>query len=151
ISVKKVYACERITRQQRSQDRQQRHDASPRNQSYVMMSQMHLKASKGSRQAVQRKCALQGVEPNSLKSSVASLAQRGQITGRKPNKYLGLPVISAGGAIPKALSLRRPSSLNHSLVHGGESTSSSNACWWPARFNARRTRFLMTSVAGQPQ
>ena len=41
-----------------------------------------------------------GVEPNSLIISVSSLAQRGQATGVNPNRRLGLPTASAGGAIP---------------------------------------------------
>ena len=45
---------------------------------------MHLKYSKGSRQARQRCSALQGVEPNSLTISVSSERQRGQASGRVP-------------------------------------------------------------------
>jgi hypothetical protein len=62
---------------------------------------MHLKYSKGSRQARQRCNALQGVEPNSLMHSVFVEWQRGQATGRPPRMTSRMDVADfSGGAIP---------------------------------------------------
>ena len=66
-----------------------------------IIAQMHLKYSKGSRQARQRCSALHGVEPNSLMHSVSVEWQRGQATGRLPrNTPAGTRRIARGGTMP---------------------------------------------------
>src|SRR5690606_13835065 len=114
-------------------------------------SQWHLKWSKGSRQLVHRYRALQGVEPNSLTRVVSRDPQRGQaMLSSDRSSRLGLETDCAGGAMPYSRSLRRPSSVIQSLVHGGDSTSLTSTRSKPASRSACPTLARMTSVAGQP-
>ncbi len=55
-----------------------------------------------------------------------------------------------GGAIPYSRSLRRPSALIQSVLHGGASTIRTSASAKPPSASARRTSSAITRVAGQP-
>ena len=86
--------------------------------------QMHLKYSKGSRQARQRCSALQGVEPNSLMHSVSREWQRGQRTRPIAAQHVahGSIRIAPAARCRKLSSLRRPRAVIQSLLHAGDST-----------------------------
>src|SRR5512139_650397 len=111
---------------------------------------MVLKWSKGSRQALHTHNDLQAVDPNRLNSRVSGDPHSGQRIDRVSGT--GAPGSRAvGGATPYSSSLRRPSSLIQSVVHAGESTSSTVTSWYPSPASASITSARIASIAGQPE
>src|ERR1700677_3948742 len=112
---------------------------------------MHLKYSKGSRQARQRCSPLDGVEPNSLMNSGSIEWQRGQPMGRSlRNTSLRDESDCRGGTMPWVSSLLRPSSVIQSLLQAGATPSVPANAPTPAFLNASSTERRITAVAGQP-
>src|ERR1035441_9858336 len=111
---------------------------------------MHLKYSKGSRQARQRCRALQGVEPNSLTHSVSVEWQRGQPTRRSRRNMSRMEEECSGGTMPYINSLRRPSAVIQSLLQAGDSTEVTVNPPTSAALKAAATDCRITSVAGHP-
>ena len=98
---------------------------------------------------MQRHCALHGVEPKRLTSTVSVEPQRGHSTTSVPrNEGDGAP--RGGGAMPYALSCSRPRSLIQSVVQAGESCVSIATSANPPASYAARTIISIATVAGQP-
>src|SRR5690606_22347604 len=94
-----------------------------------------LNESNGSRHSRHAYSALHEVEPNRDTSWVRSDPQRGHLTARV-TPIGPAAAVPDGGAMPNSVSLRRPTSLIQSVVHGGESTSSTRTSSNPAAVNA---------------
>src|ERR1043166_9504955 len=99
---------------------------------------MHLNCSNGCRQLRHWRSDLQGVEPNSLRSSVSGESQCGHC-------------VEPGGAMPAALSFCFVSSLSQSVVHGGEKEGCTSTFGNP--FSRRKETMFsrIVYVAGQPK
>jgi hypothetical protein len=112
------------------------------------------KWSNGSRQPRHRHIALHDVEPKRVSSSVSAEPHCGHATcstGRRPSgTSTGPSARDAGGAIPYASSLRRPSSVIQSVVQAGDSTVRSSTSSHPCRARAARTSASISCMAGQP-
>ena len=116
--------------------------------------QMALNSSKGSRHALQRRRALQAVEPKwaiSVVSVDAAVWARDDVTaqGHGDRAVRLARGTGPGGAIPNRCSAARPSSLIQSVVHAGDSCVRTSAAY-PWRAASKTMRDAIASMAGHP-
>src|SRR5690606_19603867 len=118
--------------------------------------QISLRCSNGSAHSRQRYSALHAVPLKRESCSAAVLPHRGHRTvadgglstsGTGPAAGRGA---GPGGAIPASASLRLPSELIQSLLHGGCRTTRTSTSGYPAVVSARTRSSRMVSMAGQP-
>ena len=104
--------------------------------------QWHLKRSNGSRQDLQRHCALHGVEPKRLTSSVSVEPHCGQVAAL---------LTARAGRCRRRASRSRPRSVIQSVVQGGNSSRSMcDIVETRPRRALRGSICSMATVAGQP-